>query len=1821
MLSTEMNSAAPMKRPKLSTDATTKAAGLMIVTKQGRALFLQRSDIGDHDGEWAWPAGKIEDGETPEETARRETQEEIGWTPKSEVREIDNDDSFTTFRVESHNEFIPKLNEEHSGYAWASLDDPPEPLHPGCRRVIDMAMDADFKESEHPRDADGKFGSGGGSSKTTKEKGLPKRESEAQKKVDEKIISMRDYAKESAGSLRERMVVMKRDTGEILDDHNQELELNVADLTHGLKQGSGFSNANWFTKEGEYHPDNSILDLHTHPIDQSFSDGDWAVFSRHTIGEMKVVSANMEFTLTKTPEFLEMPWQERTPAVIKKAFSKHSDDVADEILNAVGTDVPDDFVDQVIHEANIRTAKQFHIEYDVKKVSNSANDALDKAKFEEGKHPRGQPGNAGQFGPGGGGQKQVEKPAEKKTEAQAPQPSESKASSFKPGIVAQGLENATAKKKQWAEISPIKAKEDLWSEGAVKNQEALAKVSAPIAQLLGLMFKDPGIKGASDKGKARIQEKIEEGKPPNRINDGVRAGFRINTPGQADKIVEGLSKHFEIADEGWEVTPAGYFDRKVMVRFEDGQVGEVQIWHPELLDVKENKGHKLYEDWRTLKAQAATGKIPPDDPRLPALENEMKELYAKVHKGMSPDWMSLLGRGGSVPMGGGGKPGNMDSKRALDSKAACIATSMLGADIHVPLRKTKALPGRYIAGSPSHEQYCSTASVILDSFQILKRFVSTHAPKSDLISPTYSFDKAEFKETDHPRGQPGNAGQFGSGGGGGIKSKIQGKKTAVQQNLQQKQAAVKAHVEETKKWMASKPAVQVIDSVLKSHKAQHVAKEAVVMSISHLVAHKAGLHGGIDPHVDLFIEHVVHEFAHTAKLANVQAKSILHKSVLELTKIATGKIAETMRGVLRMFGVVTGDEKIPKVEARYTNGPVDTEPCNRCSMYRDLFCTAVVGEISPNGHCKLWESDGRQPAQDAAANEATEKELRTTIKYPPPKSNSPRVIDQSFARGGLKQGESLHYAPKAQAYENRGGHDEGMPVKRPSWAVNGTQPKIDRTHTTEWLSVLSRDGETFFIDSSIPEQVEIGGKTLDPAEPLIRHECSEFEWMQTLLSELPGDLDEDERLKIYHDSHTKAGTVSERAAIEELGINWKQWSAWCRGEESRLSKRGPGDNPVPDPDVKPAPHRHGELESVAKDQAFALAYDKSILVNLGNGLYVKAPRECLAFDERTARFYDKDARLHLAVSNISKAVVNPYLGKEIPEFEQLGLEPNRIYRLYRDPEELAKAAPTFNGIPVLSEHVAVDAMNHRPDLVIGATGTDANFANPYLQNSLVFWAGDAIQDIESEEKKELSSAYRYRACMTPGSVQGEKFDGVMRDIIGNHVALVKEGRAGSDVVVGDSKENVKMPEKVKPRQMSRQAAIAVSVLSAHLRPKLAKDAKLPLFSLLDGVTTKNFQEKKPDILSGLKSKLKLNAAEIKKFKGKPRIAMDATIGEVAELLDMIESHGVEGDNDDMIDVPKPVEQMAQPVPEAEGLNKEKPPMLPEGSPEEEAAESPEQEAAEMAEAEGEGGDPTAEVQGLLVGKVDDATLAKVMEIIKSAGAHAHDNEEMAEKGAEDAEGGEEKLKELGAADELEEDANSDKGTGTGKGTPGGGSGSAEDSLEEDANSDKGTGTGKGSPGGGSGSAEDEEMDEKEKAAKDKRIGKDNPPPFKGMPKPGGTMVTQDSVNAAIKAATDTERKNQRAIREAERVVRPLVGEMSIAFDSADEVYKNALTMLGVKDADKIHPSAYPQLLDMCRQTRQHNSSASPIAADMAMDEGDDSSYQEMFPEADHIGTV
>lgn len=240
----------------------------------------------------------------------------------------------------------------------------------------------------------------------------------------------------------------------------------------------------------------------------------------------------------------------------------------------------------------------------------------------------------------------------------------------------------------------------------------------------------------------------------------------------------------------------------------------------------------------------------------------------------------------------------------------------------------------------------------------------------------------------------------------------------------------------------------------------------------------------------------------------------------------------------------------------------------------------------------------------------------------------------------------------------------------------------------------------------------------------------------------------------------------------------------------------------------------------------------------------------LAFDRASVRMVDVDGRMHIALTNISKAVVNPYYGSEIPGCEELGLDPTHIYQLLRHPDELAKAAESSNNIQLLEVHEPVHASDPKRELTIGSTGTDGVFNAPYLQNSLVVWEAEAIARIESKETCELSCGYRYTPDMTPGEYEGVAFDGIMRSIVFNHVALVSLGRAGRDVLVADGSITLN-GENQMSKSLSKKATLVKGVLQAVLKTKLAAD-KMPDFdTILADVTKKNWLEKKASIASAL----------------------------------------------------------------------------------------------------------------------------------------------------------------------------------------------------------------------------------------------------------------------------------------------------------------------------------------------------------------------------------
>jgi len=176
----------------------------------------------------------------------------------------------------------------------------------------------------------------------------------------------------------------------------------------------------------------------------------------------------------------------------------------------------------------------------------------------------------------------------------------------------------------------------------------------------------------------------------------------------------------------------------------------------------------------------------------------------------------------------------------------------------------------------------------------------------------------------------------------------------------------------------------------------------------------------------------------------------------------------------------------------------------------------------------------------------------------------------------------------------------------------------------------------------------------------------------------------------------------------------------------------------------------------------------------------------LTFDASiSAREKDENGFLRVNACHITKETVNPYYGREIPDWEINHLDPNAIYYGYRAGDEIAKAARTFDGLPLLMGHHIESADDPQKEYRVGSIGTDTQWEAPYLNSSLFITDSTAIKAVEDGKAKEISCAYMYDPDFTRGEFEGVSYDFVMRNIRGNHVALVPEGRAGSDVVVAD----------------------------------------------------------------------------------------------------------------------------------------------------------------------------------------------------------------------------------------------------------------------------------------------------------------------------------------------------------------------------------------------------------------------------------------------------
>ena len=119
----------------------TCSGALFYALKTKRFLLLHRTQS-KQKNVWGLVGGTNGKDELPWPALQREISEEIGdveikkTIPLETFVSNDQKFKFHTYLCVVGNEFIPRLNKEHNGYAWCAFNCWPKPLHNGLKNTL-----------------------------------------------------------------------------------------------------------------------------------------------------------------------------------------------------------------------------------------------------------------------------------------------------------------------------------------------------------------------------------------------------------------------------------------------------------------------------------------------------------------------------------------------------------------------------------------------------------------------------------------------------------------------------------------------------------------------------------------------------------------------------------------------------------------------------------------------------------------------------------------------------------------------------------------------------------------------------------------------------------------------------------------------------------------------------------------------------------------------------------------------------------------------------------------------------------------------------------------------------------------------------------------------------------------------------------------------------------------------------------------------------------------------------------------------------------------------------------------------------------------------------------------------------------------------------------------------------------------------------------------------------------------------------------------------------------------------------------------------------
>lgn len=168
-----------------------------------------------------------------------------------------------------------------------------------------------------------------------------------------------------------------------------------------------------------------------------------------------------------------------------------------------------------------------------------------------------------------------------------------------------------------------------------------------------------------------------------------------------------------------------------------------------------------------------------------------------------------------------------------------------------------------------------------------------------------------------------------------------------------------------------------------------------------------------------------------------------------------------------------------------------------------------------------------------------------------------------------------------------------------------------------------------------------------------------------------------------------------------------------------------------------------------------------------------------------AKSIDKNGYWFIPHNPISKVGIFDYLGSSISD----ECEPNKIYKVFRPGDTLLNSVPTWDNPPkpFINDHEMLgEGFTEIDDRPVQGVITNPQYEDGVLYADITVYSEKLKEAIENG-KKELSLGYFCKFEKQPGIYEGEAYDYIQTNMVGNHIALVDAGRCGSDVKVFDQK--------------------------------------------------------------------------------------------------------------------------------------------------------------------------------------------------------------------------------------------------------------------------------------------------------------------------------------------------------------------------------------------------------------------------------------------------